>query len=61
MNHIAEIKERVRTEEWEERVRQCRQNSINLKTYYYLLRKTCKEICENLSSQAKICVKESSN
>ncbi len=59
MDQIAIVKERVRREEWAERVRQCResrltvsewcrQNNINPKTYYYHLRKIRKEICEQI-------------
>lgn len=59
MDQMAEIKERVRREEWTERVRQCsesgmtisewcKQNSINSKTYYYHLKKLQMEICEQI-------------
>lgn len=59
MDEIALIREQVRSAEWTERIRQCREsgltvtewcreNSINPKTYYYHLRKLRKEICEQI-------------
>ncbi len=59
MDQIAIVKERVRREEWAERVRLCsksgltvsewcKQNNINPKTYYYHLRKFRREICEQI-------------
>lgn len=59
MNEIALVKKQVIETEWAERIRQCREsgltvsewcreNGINLKTYYYHLRKLRKEICEQI-------------
>ena len=59
MNEIALVKKQVMEAEWAERVRRCREsgltvsewcreNGINLKTYYYHLRKLRKEICEQI-------------
>ena len=59
MNEIALVKKQVMESEWAERIRQCREsgltvsewcreNGINLKTYYYHLRKLRKEICEQI-------------
>lgn len=59
MNEIALVKKQVIETEWAERVRRCREsgltvsewcreNGINLKTYYYHLRKIRKEICEQI-------------
>ena len=59
MNEIALVKKQVIETEWAERVRRCREsgltvsewcreNGINLKTYYYHLRKLRKKICEQI-------------
>ena len=59
MYEIALVKKQVIEDEWAERIRQCREssltvaewcreNGINLKTYYYHLRKIRKEICEQI-------------
>ena len=59
MDKIALVKKQVIETEWAERIRQCREsgltvsewckeNGINLKTYYYHLRKLRKEICEQI-------------
>ena len=59
MNEIALVKKQVIEAEWSEKVRRCREsgltvaewcreNGINLKTYYYHLRKIRKEICEQI-------------
>lgn len=59
MNEIALAKKQVIEAEWSEKVRRCREsgltvaewcreNGINLKTYYYHLRKIRKEICEQI-------------
>lgn len=59
MNEIALVKKQVIETEWAERIRQCREsgltvsewcseNGINLKTYYYHLRKLRKKICEQI-------------
>lgn len=59
MDDIALVKKQVKEAEWAERIRQCREsgltvsewcreNGINLKTYYYHLRKLRKEICEQI-------------
>ena len=56
MDEIAIVKKQVQKAEWTERIRKCsesgltvsewcRENGINLKTYYYHLRKLRKEIC----------------
>ena len=57
MDEIALAKKQVQKAELAERIRKCREsglmifewcreNGINLKTYYYHLRKLRKEICE---------------
>ena len=59
MDKIALVKKQVIEAEWSEKVRRCREsgltvaewcreNGINLKTYYYHLRKIRKEICEQI-------------
>lgn len=59
MNEIALVKKQVIEAEWVERVRRCRESGltvsewcrekgINLKTYYYHLRKLRKELCEQI-------------
>lgn len=59
MDKIALVKKQVIEAEWTERIRQCREssltvsewcieNGINLKTYYYHLRKLRKKICEQI-------------
>ena len=60
MDEIAIVKKQVQKAEWAERIRKCREsgltvskwcreNGINLKTYYYHLRKLRKEICEQIA------------
>ena len=59
MDEIAIVKKQVQKAEWTERIRKCsesgltvsewcRENGINLKTYYYHLRKLRKKICEQI-------------
>lgn len=59
MDEIAIVKKQVQKAEWIEKIRKCREsgltvsewcreNGINLKTYYYHLRKLRKEICEQI-------------
>ena len=59
MDEISIVKKQVQKAEWTERIRKCsesgltvsewcRENGINLKTYYYHLRKLRKEICEHI-------------
>lgn len=59
MDEIAIVKKQVQKAEWTERIRKCSEsglnvsewcweNGINLKTYYYHLRKLRKEICEQI-------------
>lgn len=59
MDEIAIVKKQVQKAEWTERIRKCsesgltvsewcRENGINLNTYYYHLRKLRKEICEQI-------------
>ena len=59
MDEIAIVKKQVQKAEWTEKIRKCsesgltvsewcRENGINLKTYYYHLRKLRKEICEQI-------------
>ena len=59
MDEIAIVKKQVQKAEWTERIRKCsesgltvsewcRENGINLKTYYYHLRKLRREICEQI-------------
>ena len=59
MDEISIVKKQVQKAEWTERIRKCsesgltvsewcRENGINLKTYYYHLRKLRKKICEQI-------------
>lgn len=59
MDEISIVKKQVQKAEWTEIIRKCsesgltvsewcRENGINLKTYYYHLRKIRKEICEQI-------------
>lgn len=59
MDEIAIVKKQVQKAEWTEKIRKCsesgltvsewcRENGINLKTYYYHLRKLRKDICEQI-------------
>ena len=59
MDEIAIVKKQAQKAEWTEKIRKCsesgltvsewcRENGINLKTYYYHLRKLRKEICEQI-------------
>lgn len=59
MDKIALVKNQVIEAEWADKISQCResgltvaewcrQNNINVKTYYYHLRKIRKEICEQI-------------
>ena len=59
MDEIAIVKKQVQKAERAERIRQCsesgltvsewcRENGINIKTYYYHLRKLRKDICEQI-------------
>ena len=74
MNEIAIVKKQVVAAEWAEKIRccqesgltvseWCRNNNINLKTYYYHLRKLRKKICEQIPvpvmtvSEGSACVK----
>ena len=58
MDRITEIKNKVRISEWSDMVRACRDsgltvqqwcnsNGINIKTYYYRLRKVRESLCED--------------
>ena len=58
IDRIMEIKNKVRISEWSEMVRDCRgsgltvqqwcnSNGINIKTYYYRLRKVREALCED--------------
>ena len=60
MNEIALVKKEIMEKEWTEKIRQCREsgltvsawcreNDINLKTYYYHLRKIRKKLCEQIA------------
>ena len=60
MNEIAIVKKQVVDAEWAEKIRccqesgltvseWCRNNNINLKTYYYHLRKLRKKLCEQIA------------
>ena len=60
MNEIAIVKKQVDDAEWTERIQSCREsgmtvsewcrnNNINLKTYYYHLRKLRKKLCEQIA------------
>lgn len=59
---IKSIKENVRLKEWNEEIRECRssgltviewcrQNNVNVKNYYYHLRRVRKCLCENQCSE----------
>ena len=60
MNEIAIVKKQVVDAEWAEKIRCCREsgltvsewcsdNNINVKTYYYHLRKIRKKLCEQIA------------
>ena len=60
MNEIAIVKKQVDDAEWTERIQSCREsgmtvsewcrnNNINLKTYYYHPRKLRKKLCEQIA------------
>ncbi len=59
---ITSIKRDIRWKEWEEQVREqtssgltakewCRQNNINIKTYYYHLRRIREKLCEHRTQE----------
>ena len=59
MNEIARVKNEVKQTQWAEMVRQrnesgltvtewCRQNGINLKTYYYRLKRLRQAVCNEI-------------
>lgn len=59
---ITSIKSEIRWKEWEEQIRKqtssgltakewCRQNNINIKTYYYHLRRVREKLCEQRSQE----------
>ena len=59
MNKIAKIKKEAKLVQWAEMVRQrneseltvtdwCKQNGINLKTYYYRLKRVWQEVCSEM-------------
>ena len=59
MNEIAKVKKEVRMAQWAEMVKQrnesgltvtdwCRQNGINLKTYYYRLKQIRQAVCNEI-------------
>ena len=59
---ITSIKSEIRWKEWEEQIRKqtssgltakewCRQNNINVKTYYYHLRRVREKLCEQRSQE----------
>ena len=60
MNEIAIVKKQVVDAEWAEKIRccresgltvseWCRENNINVKTYYYHLQKIRKKLCEQIA------------
>ena len=60
MNEIAIVKKEIMEKEWAEQIQccresgltvseWCRENNINLKTYYYHLRKIRKKLCEQIA------------
>ena len=60
MNEIAIVKKEIMEKEWAEKIQccresgltvseWCRENNINLKTYYYHLRKIRKKLCEQIA------------
>ena len=54
MNEIAKVKKEVKLSKWAEMVRQrnetdwCKQNGINLKTYYYRLKRVRQTVCNEI-------------
>ena len=59
MNKIAKVKKKIKLAQWAEMVRQrnesgltvtdwCRQNGINLKTYYYRLKRIRQAVCNEI-------------
>ena len=70
MDEIAIVKKQGQQAEWAERIQRCsesgltvsewcRENGINLKTYYYHLRKLRKEICEQIPAPVMTVPEES--
>ena len=62
MNEIARIKNEVKLKQWAEMVQcrnesglivadWCRQNGVNLKTYYYRLKRVRQALCRNIEQQ----------
>ena len=59
MNKIAKVKKEIKLAQWAEMIRQrnesgltvtdwCRQNSINIKTYYYRLKRVRQAVCNEI-------------
>ena len=59
MNKIAKVKKEIKLAQWAEMVRQrnesrltvtdwCKQNGINIKTYYYRLKRVRQEVCSEM-------------
>ena len=68
MNEIARVKKEVKQAQWAEMVRQrnesgltvtdwCKQNSINLKTYYYRLKRLRQAVCNEIERHDIVPVK----
>ncbi len=68
MNEIARVKKEVKQAQWAEMVRQrnesgltvtdwCKQNSINLKTYYYRLKRLRQAVCNEIEQHDIVSVK----
>ena len=61
MNEIAKVKKEVKQAQWAEMVKnrneRCRQNGINLKTYYYRLKRLRQEVCNEIEQHDIVPVK----
>ena len=67
MNEIAKVKKEVKVSQWAEMVRQrnesgltvtdwCKENGINLKTYYYRLKRVRQAVCNEIEQHDIISV-----
>jgi len=68
MNEIAKVKKEIRLAQWAEMVRQrnesgltvtdwCKENGINLKTYYYRLKRMRQAVCNEIEQHDIVPVK----
>ena len=69
MNEIVKVKKEIKLSQWAEMGRQwnesgltvtdwCRENGINLKTYYYRLKRMCQAVCNEIEQHDIVPVKQ---